>query len=85
MTPYGEQRFGRVRLSIPFVAARAQYMNFFKDFAIIYAKPLFEEPDIIAYYGAHPDFEPYYGDSSDTPYYSPYWNDRGELYFKKDR
>ena len=80
-TPFEEKRLGRVLLSEAFVTGRAVETEFFKDFAILLAMPRYNEPGIIAYYAAHPCFEPYDGAPKNSPYYQPYWNDDG-LYFK---
>ena len=80
MTAFDEKRLGRVLLSEAFVTG-SRSGDVFKNFAVLGAMPRYNEPGIIAYYGAHPDFEPYDGVPKNAPYYDPYWNDDG-FYFK---
>lgn len=80
MTAFSENRVGRVLLSEAFVTGERS-VDVFKNFSILLAMPRYNEPGIIAYYGAHPDFEPFDGGAKDSPYYDPYWNDDG-VYFK---
>lgn len=82
MTAFEEKRLGRILLSEAFVTG-TRATDVFKNFAVLLAMPRYNDPGIIAYYGAHPDFEPFDGVPKDSPYYSPYWNDDG-LYFKPD-
>lgn len=80
-TPFDENRLGRVLLSETFVTSNRS-RDVFAKFHVLLAQPRYQEPGIIAYYGAHPDFEPYLGDAKNSPYYEPYWNDDG-MYFKR--
>lgn len=80
-TPFEEKRLGRVLLSEAFVTGKRS-KDVFENFAVLIAMPRYNDPGIIAYFGAHPDFEPYDGNPKDAPYYDPYWNDDG-FYFKK--
>ena len=87
MSAFSEKRLGRVLLSEAFVTGDRSG-NVFKNFAVLGAMPRFNEPGIIAYYGAHPDFEPTDLEPKHLPYYDPYWgkvtpkNPTG-FYFKK--
>ena len=80
-TPFAQKRLGRILLSEAFVTS-PRSDDLFSKFKVLIAQPRYNEPGIIAYYGAHPDFEPFDGVPKDSPYYDPYWNDEG-LYFKK--
>lgn len=79
-TPFMQKRMGRVLLNEEFVTS-CRGNDVFKNFAVLLAMPRYNEPGVIAYYGAHPDFEPFTGVPKDAPYYDPYWNDDG-FYFK---
>lgn len=76
-----KKRLGRVLLSEVFVSSMRS-RDLFTNLVVLQAMPRFNEPGIIAYYGAHPDFDKFDGEPKDSPYYQPYWNDDG-LYFKR--
>ena len=80
-TPFEQKRLGRSIMSEAFVAT-CRAKDVFDSFAILLAQPRYNEPGLITYYGAHPDFEPYDGKPGDAPYYQPYWNDIG-MYFQQ--
>ena len=83
LSPFEEKRLGRVLLSEAFVTG-LRSGDVFKNFAILGAMPRYNEPGIIAYYGAHPDFDVTDEAPKDTPYYDPYWNDNGFYFKRKD-
>lgn len=74
MTAFSENRLGRVLLSESFVTADRS-ADLFRNFKILLAQPRYNEPGIIAYYGAHPDFDVHNGAPKDSPYYDAYWTD----------
>jgi hypothetical protein len=80
-TPFEQKRLGRILLSETFVTSDRS-ADLFTDFKVLLAQPRYNEPGIIAYYGAHPLFEPFEGVPKDSPYYDPYWNVDG-IYLKK--
>lgn len=80
-TPFENKRLGRVLLSEAFVTGN-RAREVFEKFSVLLAMPRYNEPGIIAYYGAHPDFEKFDGVPKDSPYYDPYWNKDG-FYFKR--
>ena len=87
MSAFSEKRLGRVLLSEAFVTGDRSG-DVFKNFAILGAMPRYNEPGIIAYYGAHPDFEPTDLEPKNLPYYDPYWGatspkNMSGFYFKR--
>ena len=74
MTAFNEKRLGRVLLSEAFVTADRS-ADLFRNFKILLAQPRYNEPGMIAYYGAHPDFDIHEGEAKDSPYYDAYWAD----------
>ena len=78
---YNERRLGRILLSEAFVVGDRSN-DIFEDFVVLLAQPRYNDDGIIAYYGAHPGFEPFDGAPKDSPYYHPYWNEEG-VYFKQ--